>query len=414
MRCIRATSGPWVVDERPVVNLPPTRAAIERAIRDGEFVLHYQPKISLASGTIAGAEALVRWNVGSDIVSPDDFLPLAEESGLLHEITLELLDQVVAAAISLRSTRSGLALSMNVAPDDLAANVISTRIGQRLKAGDIEPSELEIEITESAVMGNVDTVRDDLERLRTLGIKVLMDDFGTGYSSIDRLSQLPFGSLKLDQGVVRRMGTSRRNLDVVKASISMARELRMTSIAEGVESSGAYDFLIANGCEEAQGFWIARPMSLEDLRGFVAAPHDFAGSQVGRVHHAVMNLLQFRKALVDGLFCSRGGTVPALDSIMAPGLGGEIAESGIGAWYFGSGHQLAERASYRAIEAPLLRVHADGNRLLERLADGVSVATGVAPLVAIDRDIDELVALMHALERELVDERAAGSARSGV
>ena len=378
------------------------RVALERAIRDGEFVLHYQPKISLADGEVVGAEALVRWNDGAEVVSPDDFLPLAEASGLLHAITLALLDQVVAAAVSLRTTRSGLALSMNVAPDDLAANIISARIGERLASGSIGPGDLEIEITESAVMSNVETVRDDLERLRGLGIKVLMDDFGTGYSSIDRLSQLPFASLKLDQGVVRRMGTSRRNLEVVKASISMARELRMTSVAEGVESAGAYDFLIANGCEEAQGFWIARPMSLEDFRAFVAAPHDFAGSQLGRVHHAVLNLLHFRKCLVDALFCSRGGRTAALDSIMDPGTGGDVADSRIGAWYFGSGRRLARRAAYRAIETPLLHVHETGNRLLEALVEGHSPPAG-ASLVDIDAQVTHLLTLLHALERELID-----------
>ena len=394
------------------MSAPPTRAALERAIRDGEFVLHYQPKICLASGEVAGAEALVRWNDGTGVVSPDEFLPLAESSGLLHEITLGLLDQVVAAAASLKTTRTGLALSMNVAPDDLAAAVISRRIGQRLAAGDIEPADLEIEITESAVMGHVEEVGDDLERLRALGIKVLMDDFGTGYSSIDRLSRLPFGSLKLDQGVVRRMGTSRRNLDVVKASISMARELRMTSIAEGVESAGAYDFLVANGCQEAQGFWIARPMSLEEFRGFVATPHDFAGSQVGRVHHAVLNLMQFRKSLVDAVFC--GGAGAALDSIVDPGLGGDVVDSRIGAWYFGSGRELAGRESYRAIEAPLVRVHADGNRLLERIADGgesgraapLDGAGTAVSLADVDAQVVRLVALMHTLERELVEDYA--------
>ena len=384
------------------MSVPPTRAALERAIRDGELVLHYQPKICLTSGQVRGAEALVRWNDGADVVAPDDFLPLAERGGLLHQITLDLLDQVVAAAVSLRGLRVPLALSMNVAPDDLAANVISGRIGERLAAGDIVPAELEIEITESAVMGNVDKVRDDLERLRALGIKVLMDDFGTGYSSIDRLSQLPFESLKLDQGVVRRMGTSRRNLDVVKASISMARELRMTAIAEGVESAGAYDFLVAHGCEEAQGFWIARPMSLDELRGFVAGEHDFSGSQIGRVHHAILDLLHFRKCLVDALYCSRGGAVTALDSVTDPGLGGDVADSRVGAWYFGSGRHLERHPSYRAIEAPLARVHADGNRLLDRLSGGGQGGGSGPRLADIDAQVGHLVALMHELERELI------------
>lgn len=381
----------------------PTQAALERAIRDGEFVLHYQPKVCLATGDVVGAEALVRWNVGAEIVSPDDFLPLAEQSGLLHDITLGLLDQVIAAAALIRRHRPGFALSMNVAPDDLAANAISRRIGEALADGSIQSSDLQIEITESVVMSNVETVRDDLERLEAMGIKVLMDDFGTGYSSIDRLSQLPFSSLKLDRGVVQRMGTSRHNLDVVKASISMARELRMTSIAEGVESAGAYDFLIANGCEEAQGFWIARPMSLEELQGFVASPPSFGGSQIGRVHHAILDLLHFRKCLVDAIFCSVDGTVDALESIMNADLDEDIATSRVGAWYFGSGRMLQTLAGYRAIEAPLRRLHEDGNRLLGLLDRGSTTGVGGEEhLAAIDDQVQQLVVLMQALERDLV------------
>lgn len=380
----------------------PTRASLERAIQNGEFVLHYQPKISLATGSVVGAEALVRWNVGATIVSPDDFLPLAEESGLLHDLTLGLLDQVLDATASISNASPGFALSMNVAPDDLAANVISGRISKALERQSIEARNLQIEITESAVMSNVETVRDDLLRLEALGVKVLMDDFGTGYSSIDRLSQLPFSSLKLDQGVVKRMGTSRRNLEVVKASISMARELRMTSIAEGVESSGAYDLLIANGCEEAQGYWIARPMSLDELHGFIDSPPLFGGSQIGRVHHAILDLLHFRKCLVDAVFCSADGTAHALPSVMYPETGEDVEASRVGAWYFGSGRNLQGTHAYRAIESPLRSLHEEGRRLLESLDDAAVVGDGNARLVRLDALVEELISLMHQLERELV------------
>ena len=153
-----------------------------------ELVLYYQPKICLLTGDVIGAEALVRWADGTrEIIPPNEFLPLAESSGLLHDLTMRLLDQVTDAAVELRGHASDLALSMNVAPNDLASNKISNRIGELLAQETISPEDLQIEITESAVMGNVERVRDDLERLNRLGIKVLMDDFGTGYSSIDRL-----------------------------------------------------------------------------------------------------------------------------------------------------------------------------------------------------------------------------------
>ncbi len=260
------------------MNTPVTREALERAMRNDELVLFYQPKVCLLSGDVIGAEALVRWADGNNtVLSPDEFLPLVESSGLLHDLTLQLLDQLVKAIVTLRAsaplisrtlphrlplvpfdTSRAFSLSINVAPDDLASRTISNHIHSLLQAGTICAPELQIEITESAVMGNVDRVYDDLVRLKDMGIKILMDDFGTGYSSIDRLSQLPFDSLKLDQGVVKRMGTSRQNLDVVRSAISMARELGMTSVAEGIESEAVYNFLIAHGCVRGRARLLSR------------------------------------------------------------------------------------------------------------------------------------------------------------
>ena len=371
-----------------------------------ELVLYYQPKICLLRGDVIGAEALVRWADGThEIIPPNEFLPLVESSGLLHDLTMRLLDQVADAAVELRGHASDLALSMNVAPNDLASNNISNRIGELLAQETISPEDLQIEITESAVMGNVERVRDDLERLNRLGIKVLMDDFGTGYSSIDRLSQLPFDALKLDQGVVKRMGSSRQSLDVVRSAISMARELGMKSVAEGIETEGVYNFLIANGCEEAQGYYIARPMSLADLIGFVSETHDFEGSQIGRVHQATMNLMHFRKSLVDAAYCSQLGVGVALESVIDPGLCTDVKQSRMGEWYFGIGKKLEKFETYSAIEKPLYDMHLAGQQFIQLLSSDVGAAKLKAGMHEVDKQFDRLVTLLHALERDLVSEK---------
>jgi len=370
-------------------NVPLTRDALERAMHNDELLLYYQPKVCLSRGVVIGAEALVRWSDGEHgLVSPDAFIPLAERSGLLHDLTLTLLDQIVDASRALRAETSAsadachsaegegkvqeLSLAINVAPNDLASRTISNRIKELLADNVIRAGDLQIEITESAVMGNVDRVYDDLCRLKKMGIKILMDDFGTGYSSIDRLSQLPFDALKLDQGVVRRMGTSRQNLDVVRSAISMARELGMTSVAEGIESAAVYNFLIAHGCEEGQGFYIARPMSLSDLQSFIKVDHQFEGSQIGRVHQACLNLARFRKMLIDAAFCARLGEGNTLDSVADPGLEANISESRLGIWYFGIGQNLTEHKVFKDIEQPLREVHASGQHFLKQLKDGLS------------------------------------------
>lgn len=396
-------------------------------MHNDELLLYYQPKVCLSRGIIIGAEALVRWSDGAQgVVSPDAFLPLAEESGLLHDLTLKLLDQVVDASRVLRagmpaftdtlsasdtgdSPETGaqeLSLSINVAPNDLASRTISNRIRELLTGNVIRPDDLQIEITESAVMGNVDRVHDDLCRLKDMGIKILMDDFGTGYSSIDRLSQLPFDALKLDQGVVRRMGTSRQNLDVVRSAISMARELGMTSVAEGIESGAVYNFLIAHGCEEGQGFYIARPMSLMDFQSFIAAGHQFEGSQIGRVHQACLNLSRFRKMLIDAAYCARLGEGIILESVADPGLDANISESRLGSWYFGVGQELSDHMVFTDIEQPLREVHASGQRFLEQLKSGLSAQELDHSMADIDLQIGQLIGLLHRLERLLLTSRA--------
>jgi hypothetical protein len=198
------------------------------------------------------------------------------------------------------------------------------------------------------------------------------------------------------------MGTSLQNLDVVRSAISMARELGMTSVAEGIESAAVYNFLIAHGCEEGQGYFLGRPMSLVDFQSFVASTHDFEGSQIGRVHQASLNLLRFRKTLVDAAFCARVGDGIALQSVADPGLHTEVARSRLGLWYFGIGQHLADHDVFRQIEQPLRQVHASGLAFIEQLECGRPLDELDQSLAAIDHQVDRLITLLHRLERVIL------------
>lgn len=377
-------------------------------MENDELVLYYQPKVSLLSGAVIGAEALVRWSDGENgIVSPSEFLPLAERSGLLHDLTLRLLEQVIDASASLPEHQPSLSISINVAPSDLASSAISQRIGKALDTGRIKPEALQVEVTESAVMGHLDTVYDDLIRIRARGVKILMDDFGTGYSSIDRLSQLPFDALKLDQGVVKRMGNSQQSLDVVRSAISMARELGMTSVAEGVETAQEYNFLIAHGCEEAQGFFIAHPMTLDQFTSFVNQKYDFGGSQLGRVHQASLNVMRFRKSLLDAAFCRRLGDGVALESLSAPVNSAHLAESRLGLWFYGIGQRLADCREFADIESPMQQMHDKGLRFMQMLDENAATHILDEALVGIDLHADDLLSKLHRLERYLLTQETA-------
>lgn len=385
-----------------------TTRALERAIENDELILYYQPKVSLLDGSVIGAEALVRWNVGEGvIISPNDFIPLAESSGLLHDLTVSLLDQVVDASVALRAKVPGLSLSMNVAPNDLQSQTISKRIEHFLDQKVIKPKDLQIEITESAVMGNFEQIQEDVVRLTELGIDVLMDDFGTGYSSIDRLSQLPFSALKLDQGVVRRMGTSRQNLNVVKSSISMARELRMTSVAEGIESAATYHFLMANGCEEAQGFYISRPIALDDFMTFASKDHEFDGSQIGRIHQAVHNVLYHRKCTFDVVFCDRIGAKACLPSVVDPDISDELEQSRLGIWYFGVGQQLSGMAPFDSLEKPIRELHQLSQDIVNKQYDHGKPDKQTQMLLLMDSLVNQIVSLLHNLESALLIQQSS-------
>lgn len=373
------------------------------AIADDELELFYQPKVSLVLGRVIGAEALVRWcRKDGTIVGPDNFIPLAESSGLLQSLTIQMLGRAVSTIEKLHARTPGLSLSMNATPADLESHHISELIESYLLQRRIRPSDLQIEITESAAMSDFDRVYDDLLRLNTLGIKVLMDDFGTGYSSLDRLSQLPFSSLKLDKGVVSRMTTSMQNLNVVRSSISLARELRMTSIAEGVESEEDYNFLLANGCEEAQGFWISRPLNLADYENFLAEDRRYAGSQFGQLHQAGISLIQSRKYLVDAAFCQNLKNDTSIDSLVDPEVRLAAPESRFGQWYYGIGSVLGEMPEFVALEAPFLAMHEQGLQfmhLLESHADSEKLQKALA---RVDQELGELTGLLQSIERKLL------------
>ena len=380
-----------------------TEAELISAIKADELVLHYQPKVCLLRGEVIGAEALVRWQRDTgELVMPDAFIPLAERSGYLGEITLSMLAQSVKAIQRIKQTHSGLSISMNVTPTDLETQAVSQEIEGYLAADLISPSDLQIEITESIAMGELQRVSLDLDNLNSMGITVLMDDFGTGYSSIDRLSQLPFSSLKLDKGVVQRMGTSRQNLDVVKSSISMARELRMNSVAEGVESEGAFDLLVANGCGEAQGYWISKPLTLDDFNSFVSLKPDFSGSQIGRVHQALFNVLHYRKSLLDAAYCSKVSALSALDSVVDPEVKLDAEESRFGLWYYGIGQRIASVQGYAQLEKPFVALHKGGQQFMLELQAGASSPSLNTIIAEVDQSMDALTSALRRLERELL------------
>jgi diguanylate cyclase (GGDEF)-like protein len=237
--------------------------ALHRAVEKQEFQLVYQPLVELATGEIIGGEALARWRrPRHGVVEPEEFIPLAEEIGLIVPIGALLLTQACTHANSWRDGQRLVPnLSVNVSARQLGDPKIARQVEDALAATKLAPSRLCLEITESAIMNDLDGMRAVLHGLKGLGVTLSVDDFGTGYSSLSLLRRLPFDQLKIDRSFVDGLHRDPQGQDFVAAIIGLAKTLRLSCLAEGIESLEQLSVLRNLGCELGQGFYFSRPLS---------------------------------------------------------------------------------------------------------------------------------------------------------
>jgi diguanylate cyclase (GGDEF)-like protein len=253
-------------------------ADLRQAVDNQELVLHYQPKISLQADMIVGFEALVRWNhPRRGLIPPGEFIPLAEETGLIVElgawVMREACRQLAEWRTTVRSGGASLTLAVNLSARQLAQDDLVDVIADVLAQTPLAPELLELEITETAIMNDIEAVIPVLHQLKSLGVSLAIDDFGTGYSSLNYLKQFPVDCLKIDRVFVGGLGRDARDSAVITAVIALARSLGMSSVAEGVETIEQLMELAALGCDQAQSFYLGRPVpadAVEEL--FIAAP----------------------------------------------------------------------------------------------------------------------------------------------
>lgn len=232
---------------------------LRSALENGHFFLHYQPQRSIANGKLAGVEALLRWKHPVwGMMRPDEFIPIAEDTGLIVPIGQWVLREACAQARAWVAAGHPLRMAVNLSVRELASDTIVGTVRDCL-AG-LNPQWLEFEVTESLVMKNLDASVAALQQLRALGVTISMDDFGTGYSSLSRISRLPLTRLKIDKSFVHSIGGSESGEELARAVIALGRALGLQVIAEGVESSQQLEFLRAEQCGESQGYFGGRPM----------------------------------------------------------------------------------------------------------------------------------------------------------
>ncbi|WP_433211127.1 putative bifunctional diguanylate cyclase/phosphodiesterase [Dactylosporangium sp. CS-047395] len=247
-------------------------ADLREAIQRRDIVVVFQPKLSTATGQVVGAEALARWHHPvHGFVPPDEFIPLAEHSGLIRPLTLHVLEVSLRRCASWRRMGHDMHVAVNLSPNSLQETDIPDIVARLLGQADVPASALTLEITESSIMADPTGALAILDRLHALGVKLAIDDFGTGYSSLGRLRELPIHEMKIDRSFVQRIAVDHRDRAVVRSAVQLGHALDLMVVAEGVEDEETLLHLRREGCNLVQGFFISKPLPADEFADWLTA-----------------------------------------------------------------------------------------------------------------------------------------------
>jgi len=250
---------------------------IKRGVAEDEFELYYQPIIDLASGAIAGTECLMRWNHPTrGLVPPNEFIPVAETSSLIADITRIAVDKALSnyqdfsiKQLSNSQNVKPLFVALNVSGRDLENDILCDHISSKLKIYNIPRQVLKIEVTETSLMEDIDACCERLNTLKKLGALIAIDDFGTGYSSMEYLTKMPLSTLKIDGSLVYQMSKQPQSRKIVNAILTLAKELELDVVAEGIETLDDSQYLQSKSCKYGQGYLYSKPLCKNDFMALI-------------------------------------------------------------------------------------------------------------------------------------------------
>jgi diguanylate cyclase (GGDEF)-like protein len=243
----------------------PSRLALvgelQTALADGQFVVHYQPKVSVETQAATGAEALIRWeHPRQGVVPPSDFIPIAEQTGLIHALTAFVIGQALGECKRWAANGHDISVAVNLSPRTLLDPDFPAFVAEQLEVAGVQPQHLVLEITETMIMADPERSRQGLVELRRLGVRLSVDDYGTGHSSLSYLKQLPINEMKIDKSFITNMTDDHSDAVITRSTVDLAHRLGLTVVAEGVETAETSRLLASIGCDEAQGYYFSRPI----------------------------------------------------------------------------------------------------------------------------------------------------------
>jgi diguanylate cyclase (GGDEF)-like protein len=237
---------------------------LRQALANNELVLHYQPKIDFTANRVTGVEALVRWqHPRHGLLAPDKFIPLAEQTGLIKALTSYVLASALRQCEQWQRAGLDLTMSVNISAINLQDPEFPDQVAALLKGCTVSPSHLELEVTETAVMAEPVRAVACIKKLSALGLQIAIDDFGTGYSSMSYLKDLLVAKIKIDKSFVKDMAVNHNDAVIVRSTVELGHSLGLKVIAEGVETEAVWDRLKALGCDDAQGYYMGRPLPVD-------------------------------------------------------------------------------------------------------------------------------------------------------
>jgi len=374
-----------------------TGTDIVQGLSNGEFVLYYQPKVSLITNRVVGAEGLARWRrQDGSVATPGAFMPAVQEAGLLKALTRQLLARLIQDMHD--TLGEDIRISFNVGVDDFEDDTLSTVLLDAIRHRQLLPASLELEIVETQALQASDALLRRVQALVDAGISLAMDDFGVGYSSIDTLSKLPFSTIKLDQGIIGRMLDSGKDATIVRSAIRLGHELGMEIVAEGVETPAQRDFLIESGCKLMQGYLVSKALPVDAFHRFRTTSGSSGSFPVGLVQLAIVDHVQWRRQMVS--YAVQRATLPRNSpSRKADGFPQMSAtHCALGRWYFGEGRHFAATPIYHAIDAPHRELHRIGKTVIDLVRNGATLAELAGSLSTMKAVSTTLIRLLEDLE----------------